>query len=152
MRLAAALEDLRAVRFVMVGAPADDGAWQRALMQEIARTPNLEYLGHRSHAEVNELLGRSHIFVNTSMHEGFPNTFVQAWLRDVAVVSLQVDPDRVLELEKVGIAAGTEVGLQAAVRSLLEDPPARLALAERGCRHAITRHSLANARGARAPH
>ena len=71
---------------------------------------------------------------------------IQAWLREVAVVSLQVDPDRVLELEKVGIAAGTEAGLQAAVRSLLEDPQARLAYAERGCRHALTRHSLANAR------
>jgi glycosyltransferase involved in cell wall biosynthesis len=146
VRLAAALKDLRAARFIMVGAPSDDGAWQQALVREIEGTPNLEYVGRQSHAEVNALLGRSHIFVNTSMHEGFPNTFIQAWLRQVAVVSLQVDPDRVLELEKVGIAAGTEAGLQAAVRSLLEDPEARLAYAERGCRHAVTRHSLANAR------
>ena len=64
--------------------------WQASLMRSIEATPNLEYLGQRTHAEVNELLARAHIFVNTSTHEGFPNTFIQAWLREVAVVSLSV--------------------------------------------------------------
>ena len=57
---------------------------------------------------MNRLLARSHIFVNTSTHEGFPNTFIQSWLREVVVVSLQVDPDQVLERQQVGIAAGSE--------------------------------------------
>jgi glycosyltransferase involved in cell wall biosynthesis len=145
VRLAAALADLREVRFVMVGAASEDDGWQQALMREIAATPNLEYVGVQSLAQVNSLLGRAHIFVNTSLHEGFPNTFIQSWLREAAVVSLQVDPDRVMERQGVGIAARTEEGLQAGVRGLIQDPAARLILAERGRRHAAAHHSLANA-------
>jgi glycosyltransferase involved in cell wall biosynthesis len=149
VRLAGQLSACRGVRFVMVGAPAAASGnehWQNALMQSIEAAANLRYLGHRSQDEVNELLARSHIFVNTSTQEGFPNTFIQAWLREVAVVSLQVDPDGVLNRERVGIAAGTEEGLIAAVRELIENPAQRSALAARGLQHALARHSLRNAR------
>lgn len=146
--LANALRGLEGVRFVMVGAPAaasGNTAWQDALMRSIDATPNLEYVGQKSHEEVNELLARAHIFVNTSTQEGFPNTFIQAWSRDVAVVSLQVDPDRVLERERTGIHAETETGLHDAVRRLIEDGNCRAEYAGRGRRHAAARHSLANA-------
>ena len=148
VRLANELRGCRDVRFVMVGAPAATAGnerWQSSLMQGIEATENLRYLGQLSHEEVNELLARSHVFVNTSTQEGFPNTFIQSWLRDVAVVSLQVDPDGVLSRERVGIAAGTEEELVAAVRRLIEDPSQRAALAARGRQHAIAHHSLRNA-------
>ncbi len=92
VRLAQSFSDRKDTRFIMVGAPAaasGKGGWQASLMRSIEATPNLTYLGHMSHAEVNELLARAHIFVNTSTQEGFPNTFIQAWLRDVVVVSLE---------------------------------------------------------------
>jgi glycosyltransferase involved in cell wall biosynthesis len=148
VRLANQLRGCRDVRFVMVGARAPDAGnegWQNALLEGIEATPNLRYLGQVSQDEVNELLARSHVFVNTSTREGFPNTFIQAWLREAAVVSLQVDPDGVLERERVGIAAGSEEGLVAAVRGLIEDPERRAALAQRGRDHAIRHHSLRNA-------
>ena len=96
-------------------------------------------------AEVNELLARAHIFVNTGTHEGFPNTFVQAWLRDVAVVSLSVDPDRVLEERQVGIAARSESELAAAVRTLTDNADVRAGFVSRGRDHATANHSLRNA-------
>ena len=114
-------------------------------MRRIDGAKNLQYLGARSQVEVNELLGRAHIFVNTSTHEGFPNTFIQAWLRQVAVVTLTVDPDGVLEQEQVGIVAHSEPGLTAAVRRLIDHPDVRSAYAERGRRHAEARHSIQNA-------
>ncbi len=149
VRLARSFSSRTDVRFLMVGAPAaatGNQAWRRTLMQSIEAAANLEYLGQKSQAEVNELLGRSHIFVNTSTHEGFPNTFIQSWLRGVAIVSLSVDPDGVLERERVGIAARTESGLHEAVRKLLEDPDALAAYAKRGREHAATHHALANSR------
>jgi glycosyltransferase involved in cell wall biosynthesis len=149
LRLAQALSGSKGVRFVMVGAPPPASAnrrWREPLMRSIKDAANLQYLGHRSHAQVNELLARAHILVNTSTQEGFPNTFIQSWLRDVAVVSLQVDPDRVLELQQAGIIAHTEAGLLAAVRSLLENDELRAAYTKRGREHAIACHSLRNAR------
>lgn len=145
--LARDLADRPDVRFVMVGAPppTPDQGWARMLMQSIEATPNLEYLGRRSHEQVNELLGRAHIFVNTSEHEGFPNTFIQAWLRGAVVVSLQVDPDQVLTRKRVGIAAQSEGSLRGALRRLIESPEMRSVYARRGRDHALAVHSLRNA-------
>jgi glycosyltransferase involved in cell wall biosynthesis len=146
VRLANSLSSCSEVRFVIVGAPAaTSGRWQLALMQSIQNAPNLQYLGQKSHTEVNELLARAHIFVNTSVHEGFPNTFIQAWLRDVVVVSLQVDPDQLLERRGVGIVARSESALVTAVRGLIDNPDVRAAYLERGRVHAIEHHSLRNA-------
>jgi glycosyltransferase involved in cell wall biosynthesis len=144
VRLAANLADLRDVKFVMVGLPAGPGRFQEGLMASIAALPNLEYLGPKTLREVNELLARASIFVNTSTHEGFPNTFIQSWLRSVAVVSLSVDPDHVLETKQVGILAQSESGLADAVRRLVEDPRTREAYGSRGREHALAQHSLRN--------
>src|SRR3569833_4221583 len=106
----------------MIGEPpGGDPTWCAQLMHSIEATPNLEFLGHRSTAEVNQYLARASVFVNTSVHEGFPNTFVQAWLRDAVVVSLTVNPDGVLDRRAVGIHAQTEDGHGKAVRHLLTD-------------------------------
>jgi glycosyltransferase involved in cell wall biosynthesis len=148
VRLANSLSSYSEVRFVIVGAPAATSGnkrWQLALKQGIQNAPNLQYLGQKSHAEVNALLARAHIFVNTSVHEGFPNTFIQAWLRDVVVVSLQVDPDHVLEQRGVGIVAHSEAALASAVRNLIDNPDAQAAYRERGRVYATENHSLRNA-------
>jgi glycosyltransferase involved in cell wall biosynthesis len=148
VRLAAKLRDLKNVRFVMVGAPATgsgDRQWSDALMATIQATPNLEYLGQKSQREVNELLAHSHIYVNTSTFEGFANTFIQAWMREVAVVSLNVNPDGVFDHERVGICAGSEDQLARAVRNLIEDEASRAAYAARAMRYVTQFHSTQNA-------
>jgi glycosyltransferase involved in cell wall biosynthesis len=147
VRLAGRFAMRRDIRFIMVGAPAAEGgnaAWRNTLMNAIEAAPNLCFLGEKTQTEVNALLAQSHVLVNTSTHEGFPNTFIQAWLRDAAVVSLSVDPDGVLERCKVGIAAHTEAALETAVRRLLDDPEALSEYAQRGREHAQRHHSLAN--------
>jgi glycosyltransferase involved in cell wall biosynthesis len=147
VRLAAELHDLSDVRFVMVGAPATgsgDQKWSASLMAAIRSTPNLEYLGEKSQDEVNDLLAHAHIYVNTSLFEGFANTFIQAWMRDVAVVSLHVNPDGVFDREGVGIHAGSEEELVRAVRLLIADAPLRSGYVLRGQRYAAQSHSMQN--------
>lgn len=149
LRLASALSDLPEVRFVMVGPQAAGGGerkWLQSLLHLMRKTANVEYLGARTQNEVNELLARAHVFVNTSLYEGFPNTFIQAWARDTAVVSLHVDPDGLLERDHVGVFChGSEQQLVEAVRALITDASQRAAYAGRGRRHAEAKHSLANA-------
>ncbi len=148
VRVAASLSNLAGVRFYMVGSQATgsgDRAWNDRLMAAIRRTPNLTYLGSQSQAEVNRLLARSHIFVNTSLYEGFPNTFIQAWQRRVPVVSLHVNPDRVLDHEGIGIQVSGEDGLKEALRTLAIDDTRRNAMAERARIYAANHHSYRNA-------
>ena len=147
VRLAQRLRDLPQVRFVMVGAPASGGgdeAWSDELERSMRDTPNLTYLGQRTQDEVNDLLSQAHVFVNTSQQEGFPNTFIQAWMRRVPVVSLTVNPDQVLDGERTGIHAGTEETLATAVRLLVTDEARRESIAGRARDYAIAQHSTAN--------
>ncbi len=108
----------------MIGAPASgegEAQWNDALRQQIASLPNLTHLGQLNQDEVNKQLSGAYAFVNTSVYEGFPNTFIQAWLREVPVISLAVNPDDILDRAAVGIHARTEQGLMEAVRRLVED-------------------------------
>jgi glycosyltransferase involved in cell wall biosynthesis len=147
VRLAAQLRDLEGTRFVMVGAAPRHRHSERkdALVESIRSATNVDYLGERTQDEVNELLAKAHIFVNTSLHEGFPNTYIQAWMREVPVISLHIDPDGVLEREGVGVHAQTEERLVSAVRRLVTDPMLRAEYAVRARKHAMLRHSLQNA-------
>lgn len=144
--LADSLRDLPEVRFVMVGPWQGEPRWIESLRPRMSATPNFEYQGARSQDEVNALLARAHVFVNTSLYEGFPNTFIQAWMREVVVVSLHVDPDDLLEQGGLGIFChGSQQELNAAVRRLLLDTGLRSRLAQRSREHAHSMHSLANA-------
>lgn len=55
--------------------------------------------------EVDALLRQSRMLVNTSDAEGFPNTFLQAALAGVPVVSLNVDADGMLSQHGCGVCA-----------------------------------------------
>ena len=94
--------------------------------------PNLRHLGSQPNGAVNELLARSHLLVNTSEYEGFSNTFIQAWLRNVVVVSLTVNPDSVFDDDRYGVCArGSYDELVRAVTRLSEDPSLRERIAAR---------------------
>jgi len=99
----------------------------RSLLDKAAKElPNFKYAGFVPLAEIDRHFSAAHIHVKTSLPlEGFPNTFVQAWLRGVPVVSLGVDPDRLLSRNGFGFAVGSMDELEQRVRELLESPELR---------------------------
>ena len=151
LNLAAALRDRQDVRFVMIGAGGTGSGehdWSQQVLGRARAASNVEYLGARSQAEVNQVLARSHIFVNTSRYEGFPNTFIQAWMREVPVVSLHVDPDRLLMEREIGVFCNDDEALLAqTVARLVAQPALRAHYAARAREYALSRHSMANASG-----
>lgn len=145
LRLAHDLADLPHVEFVLAGAvQMPPGKWS-ALKHAAGPLPAFRDLGPVAPEAANELLARSHVLVNTSRWEGFPNTFIQAWLRDVAVVSFDVNPDGVFDGDALGLCAhGDYDTLREQVRRLLLDPALRRSLAANGGAHARAHHSEAN--------
>jgi glycosyltransferase involved in cell wall biosynthesis len=67
--------------------------------------PNLELLDPLPHAQAAELVERAVAVVNTSVLEGMPNTFLEAWASGVPVLTLQFDPDGTVERHGLGISA-----------------------------------------------
>lgn len=143
VRLAGALSGRSDIRFVMIGR-AGDGAWMRRQRAEIALYANIVYMGERSQDEINATLERSDLLVNTSDFEGFSNTFIQAWMRCVPIVSLRVDPDGLLSSGGLGLLSGSEPQLCRDVCALLDAPETRSSIGARCRDYAVRHHSVAN--------
>lgn len=89
-------------RFVVAGGPLPRQQEYFDRIESQARDlPNVEMLGAVSYDEVGPLFERAKVHINTSSAEGFPNTFLQAWVRRVPVVSF-FDPDRLIERRGFG--------------------------------------------------
>jgi glycosyltransferase involved in cell wall biosynthesis len=99
-------ERLPEARFWMV-ATVREGHESTAKRVEAAaaRTPNLEVISPRPRSELLELYERSVALVNTSLFEGFPNTFLEAWAHGAPALSLRVDPDSMIEGHELGHCA-----------------------------------------------
>jgi len=117
------------VKFLMIGRSGNTKEFD-TLHERIKRLSNLSYLGELPLEAVNEHLAKSHIFVNTSKAEGYPNTFLQAWIRNVPTVSLHVDIDNLLKDEKLGILCNEFPLLVKAVQKLVGDESLRAEIGE----------------------
>jgi glycosyltransferase involved in cell wall biosynthesis len=145
LRLARSFAGRADAEFVMIGAKIDDTRWTKELLDAISATSNVRWLGALSQDEVNSHLEDACMLVNTSDYEGFANTFIQAWLRAVPVVSLHADPDELLSKHGLGFVSGAETVLREHVERLL-DAPELVAQMGKACReYARAAHSMANA-------
>jgi glycosyltransferase involved in cell wall biosynthesis len=64
---------------------------------------NITFHGRLPYRATNQVFDRARLFINTSEIEGFPNTFLQAWIRGIPVISF-FDPDDVIRREGLGYA------------------------------------------------
>lgn len=132
------------VECIMIGKPSRDRLWQKELEAKIECVNNLSYLGTLHIDQVNAILSNAHIFVNTSIAEGFANSAIQSWLRNVPVVSLHCSFDNVLEKEQIGFHTGTFDRLLEKIELLVQDHSLRHAMGIRAQNYAEKRHSQKN--------
>lgn len=85
-------ERLPGRKFVMVGGPSVGGerlkaGYFEAIRDRAAKMKNVEFTGFLPLAQVEPWFDRAHVLVNTSVYEGMPNVFLQAWARGVPTVA-----------------------------------------------------------------
>jgi glycosyltransferase involved in cell wall biosynthesis len=112
-----------------------------ALFQQIraraACVGNLTFHGPLPYRATNNVFDRARVFANTSEIEGFPNTFLQAWIRGVPVVSF-FDPDSVIRREGLGYAVASLDEMASVAHRLATDSQAWLEVSAR-CRAYMAR-------------
>ncbi len=140
VRLAEALRHIADIEFIMIGHPGSQKRYSN-LYRQMEKLENLQFLGLQPLNKVNEILAKSHIFVNTSVKEGFPNTFVQAWMRQVPVVSLDVDLDGVLAAGRIGFLSGSYEQLKKDVERLILNGNLRSSMGIEARDYAFENHS-----------
>lgn len=110
-------------RFRLVGGPAegaDERAYFEALQRQAAGLANVEMSGFVPVGEVEAQFDGAALFVNTSIGEGFPNTFMQAWSRAMPTVSF-FDPQVECEGAPVGVVAPDLDSMRAHIQALMSD-------------------------------
>jgi len=140
IKLAEKCQDLN-IRFVYAGRPTR-GAYQKELINKTRKISNLKYLGEIPFKKTNELLSKSSLLVNTSLVEGFSNTFIQAWMRETPVVTLNCDPDNIIKNQRIGFHSGSFENLVRDVRCLIENEDIREEMGKKARKYAITNHDI----------
>ena len=110
-------------RFIMVGGMYKrQKSFYEGIVERAKTVPNLEFKGFLPLEEVEKLFTQTKVFVNTSEHEGFPNTFLQAWRRGIPVLSL-LDPDHLLsDNPSLGKFVPAPVELDQGLKDILNQP------------------------------
>lgn len=140
------MQHIGGVQFLMIGDAGNNDTYLRETHSRTAKIRGFTFVGKQTQAQVNELLAESHLLVNTSFSEGFSNTFIQAWMRKVPVLSLNADPDGVLMQQGLGYcAAGDEELLAQVAAELIGNDAKRNAIGERAQAYAVEKHSERNA-------
>jgi glycosyltransferase involved in cell wall biosynthesis len=129
------------VRFTAAGATTRDRALAARFSSEAEEIPNLDYRGRVEPAAMDDLYRRASVLLNTSEAEGVPNTFLEAWAREVPVVSLHVDPDGIISGNGLGLRLGQEDPVPS-LRSYLADVDTRAAAGLRARSYVEQNHGL----------
>jgi len=129
-------------RFVLCGGPGEDAALAAHVAARPAHLPNVCFEGFVPYPRMAAHFARARVLVNTSTYEGFPNTFVLAWLHGAVVLSMGVDPDGGLTRDGRGIVTRDEKELHAALGALLADAGGCRARAETARAHAAAVHDI----------
>lgn len=86
---------------------------------------------------------RASLLVNTSIQEGYPNSYIQAWLHETPVIALDVDPD--CDICKYGLgfhAKGNFNDLIDRIKELIENPDRLKEIGERCRKYAMKNHDI----------
>jgi glycosyltransferase involved in cell wall biosynthesis len=125
------------VKFTLAGGPMPGGqTYYDDVAAAAARLPNVTMLGAVRYADTGPLIDRAKIFLNTSSIEGFPNTFLQSWIRGVPVVSF-FDPDGLVNRLQLGRIATTLDDMREGLRGLIDVPVYRENIGRRAREYAL---------------
>lgn len=107
--------------FDVVGQVTEGAGFAEALLARARAMSNIILHGRVARDAMGGYLSRTAALLCTSLWEGYPNTFVEAWACGVPTVTT-VDPDDVISRFELGAVGATVEALRSALMRLLEDP------------------------------
>ncbi len=105
---------------------------------------NLRFIDYVPFNKINEYFLSAKIFINTSVVEGYPQTFIQSGLNGVPIISLCVDPDGFISQFRCGYVCGGSIEiLNKKLIKIIKDPVLYETLSKNIYDYAINNHNIA---------
>ncbi len=125
--------------FKLIGKPRGRGSHR--LYNKLRECTNVRLLGRLPYQEAVKEIGGSKALISTSLMEGFPNVFIEAWITGTPVFSLYVDPGNVITTNRLGVCCNGQIDLlKESIVSEYEHDSSRLA------NYVLENHSASDAR------
>ncbi|MCL4475180.1 MAG: glycosyltransferase family 4 protein [Nitrospirae bacterium] len=129
--------------FCMVCPRSLDEKYFVRIKELAAGLANVQFVEFVPFKEIDTFFSRARVFVNTSKKEGFPNTFIQALKNKTPVLSLNVDPDGILEKYNFGRCSHGNIDrLKIDLGNMLRDDRLWQAMSESAYTYVIARHDI----------
>lgn len=105
--------------FDVLGAANTESDYAKKVVERAGTIPNVFMRGRVLHAEMGGFYRKADLLCSTSVYEGFPNVYLEAWSLGIPLVTT-FDPDDVVKTYGHGRVATDVDGLAAAVAELSE--------------------------------
>lgn len=139
--LIALAKKLPHLRFCMIGGKQQGfSELYDDIRKRIEETPNVDFLGQVPYREMSTHYARARVFVNTSDSEGFPNSYLQAWVHGTPTVAF-FDPDGVISRHQLGCQVSSLDEMAGAVSALVSHPALREDTSARCLQYMAQTHS-----------
>lgn len=87
-------KDFPNFKFVVMGQSTNPSDHEKVI-KNYKNIPNLKFLGWTFGEQKSSILEKAWVLINTSIHEGLPNAFLEAWAHQCAVLS-STNPDNLV--------------------------------------------------------
>ena len=118
-----------------------DNALRKEIQVKAKEIPNLNIMGGKSFFETLEYFKLAKCLINTSSAEGFPNTFIQAGLTKTPILSINVNPGKMLDTYGMGLCSNGSIEDAKNFLSALTDEKIK-AFGENAYRYVCSKNNL----------
>jgi glycosyltransferase involved in cell wall biosynthesis len=103
---------------------------------------NFKFFGAIPPSEIDEYYKKASVLINTSIFEGFPNSFIQAWMYYSPVISLNADPDGIITQKNMGFHSKSYEQLEKDLEILVENKDLRIEMGSNGRNYVFKEHDI----------
>lgn len=129
-------------RFTLIGNKVDEPGYYDEIVRRAGEIPNLTFAGFVPPDRIEAYYRRSYALINTSYLEGFPNTYLYAWIHGIPTLTIEIDPDGIIENNGIGERTDSIEGLVEAARRLLGNPALRAEMSEKAKDYVAENHDI----------
>ncbi len=104
----------------------------------LERLSNVKFVGYLKRSEIQEFLSHAYLLLNTSLYEGFSNTFLESLFAGTPVITRKVvDPDNIISSNGLGRTVENYSEMSNSIKSLIKMKDREYHLIARRCREYI---------------